>query len=303
MYENGRGVAKDEAEAVRWYRKVIDQEDATAQYKGVMYENARSAAKDEAQAVPVKPDDSGAPADMVENEEEDISAEPDSDFDAGTSTEERLSARTVETKTGAARKFIIGIVLVGLAVYAFNTYVQASFDLGESYYKARNYPAAVEQFRMAAYLGNTDAQLKLGAMYEDGRGVEQDKEEAVEWYQKAADQGDAAAQFVLGMKYYAGEGVEKDVTEACRWFRKAADQGDALAQYALGMRHYAGEGVEKDDTQAYMWVILALSNTAQVSPDYLPRVEFRDSLAARLTSGQKDEARRLVLEWQKQHAP
>ncbi|MBR4388959.1 MAG: SEL1-like repeat protein, partial [Prevotella sp.] len=31
-YENGTGVAKDEAKAVEWYRKAAEQGDARAQY-------------------------------------------------------------------------------------------------------------------------------------------------------------------------------------------------------------------------------------------------------------------------------
>lgn len=30
MYENGRGVAKDEAEAAKWYRKAAEQGDESA---------------------------------------------------------------------------------------------------------------------------------------------------------------------------------------------------------------------------------------------------------------------------------
>ena len=52
MYENGRGVEKDEAEAVKWYRKAAEQESAVAQfYLGVMYANGRGVAKDEEEAV------------------------------------------------------------------------------------------------------------------------------------------------------------------------------------------------------------------------------------------------------------
>ncbi len=39
MYDNGRGVLQDYAEAIRWYRLAADQGAATAQYNlGVMYE-------------------------------------------------------------------------------------------------------------------------------------------------------------------------------------------------------------------------------------------------------------------------
>lgn len=47
MYDNGRGVPKDEAQAVAWYRKAAEQGDANAQfYLGVMYGNGRGVPKD-----------------------------------------------------------------------------------------------------------------------------------------------------------------------------------------------------------------------------------------------------------------
>ncbi len=52
MYENGTGVPKDEAEAVRWYRRAADQGNALAQRNlGWMYERGRGVPKDEAEAV------------------------------------------------------------------------------------------------------------------------------------------------------------------------------------------------------------------------------------------------------------
>lgn len=48
------------------------------------------------------------------------------------------------------------------------------------------------QKKMADY-GNPEAQVKLGEMYEEGRGTKQDYEVARQWYQKAADQGFAPA--------------------------------------------------------------------------------------------------------------
>ena len=53
MYEGGRGVAKDDAEAVKWWRKAAEQGVATCQNKlGVMYGNGRGGLpKDDQQAV------------------------------------------------------------------------------------------------------------------------------------------------------------------------------------------------------------------------------------------------------------
>ena len=52
MYDEGRGVAKDDAEAVRWYRKAADQGMASAQYNlGVMYDEGEGVTENNAEAV------------------------------------------------------------------------------------------------------------------------------------------------------------------------------------------------------------------------------------------------------------
>ena len=52
MYEYGTGVGKDEAEAVKWYRKAAEQGYSRAQNNlGVMYDNGTGVEKDEAEAV------------------------------------------------------------------------------------------------------------------------------------------------------------------------------------------------------------------------------------------------------------
>jgi len=52
LYWNGTGVAKDDAEAVKWYRLSADQSFAPAQYDlGIAYRDGRGVAKDEAEYV------------------------------------------------------------------------------------------------------------------------------------------------------------------------------------------------------------------------------------------------------------
>ena len=47
MYSNGRGVLKDDAEAVRWYRLAAEQGNAIAQFNlGVTYANGQGVLKD-----------------------------------------------------------------------------------------------------------------------------------------------------------------------------------------------------------------------------------------------------------------
>jgi uncharacterized protein len=48
MYDAGRGVAEDDAEAVKWYRKAAEQGHAMAQSNlGVMYGNGQGVAQDD----------------------------------------------------------------------------------------------------------------------------------------------------------------------------------------------------------------------------------------------------------------
>ena len=51
MYDEGRGVTQDYAEAAKWYRKAAEQGDTDAQYNlGVMYDNGRGVTQDYAEA-------------------------------------------------------------------------------------------------------------------------------------------------------------------------------------------------------------------------------------------------------------
>jgi uncharacterized protein len=52
MYQQGLGVAQDNAAAVRWYRAAAEQDDAGAQFNlGLIYENGVGVAQDYAEAV------------------------------------------------------------------------------------------------------------------------------------------------------------------------------------------------------------------------------------------------------------
>jgi hypothetical protein len=50
---------------------------------------------------------------------------------------------------------------------------------------------------------------------------------------RLAEQGNAAAQLDLGLMYRDGKGVNKDPKKAAKWFTEAAEQGFTPAQYHL----------------------------------------------------------------------
>ena len=99
------------------------------------------------------------------------------------------------------------------------------FYNGLAAYARGDYSTAQREFGPLAEQGHIKAQLFLGSMYDEGRGVPQDYAEAVKWYRKAAEQGDASAQSSLGVMYANGDAVPQDYVQAHMWFNLAAAQG------------------------------------------------------------------------------
>jgi TPR repeat protein len=79
----------------------------------------------------------------------------------------------------------------------------------------------------------------------------------MKWYRPAAAQGNSEAQLKLGAMYYGGSGVPRDYAEAVRWYRLSATHGNAEAQFDLGSMYREGNGVTSNYTLAHMWANLA----------------------------------------------
>ena len=143
-----------------------------------------------------------------------------------------------------------------------NLYAQKK--LGYIYYNGKgieqNYEEAFRWFKMAAYEDDSYAQMILSIMYNHGYGIDENKEEALYWCKRAADQGDAGAQNRFGCFYFDGEGVEQDYEEAVKWFKLSAEQENNLAQYNLADCYYYGKGVEEDKEEAECWFEKASEN-------------------------------------------
>ena len=153
----------------------------------------------------------------------------------------------------------------------------------------------VDFWRARAEKGDALAQLNLGVMYENGRGVPEDDAEAVRWFRLAAEQGNAFSQSNLGVKYLNGEGVPQDDAEAVRWWRLAAEQRYANAQFMLGVMYRFGTGVPEDNVLAYMWWNLAAAQGNENAQ------ENKDIAEQWMTPEQIVEAQRLSTEWIEAH--
>jgi uncharacterized protein len=98
-----------------------------------------------------------------------------------------------------------------------------------------------------AEAGDTDAQLRVGAAYDYGKGAPRDGGEAMKWYRMAADRGSAEAQNSVG----SGLQAEKRYEEALPWYEKASAQGHALATHNLAYLYDLGLGVKQDRRKGF----------------------------------------------------
>lgn len=111
---------------------------------------------------------------------------------------------------------------------------------------------AVGYLKTAIDAGRTEAMITYGALYYNGRCVEQDFDEAVHWYREAANRGNPDAVSYMGYMYYYGRGnLEVDMEQAYQYFSKAALLGVPNAYYKCGDMFYYGKYVAKDPVTAF----------------------------------------------------
>ena len=269
MYYEGLGITQNYVEAARWLRKVAEQGDAKVQaFLGNMYHDGIGVPRDYVQAYMwLNLAAAGGDKEAVQDRER---------------LEHLMTAEQIaeaQRRTAAWQPVRFGKQQPAAPVAA------GQFENGWAAYKRADYATAVRLWRSLAERGNPIAQLLLGSMSADGRGVKRDYAEATKWYRKAkgqgpadalcvlarrcdafpdytkttkwlrnaGDKGDALAQFVLGFMYDNGIAVKRNDAEAANWNRKAAEQGDAKAQASLGVFYEFGKGVRQDYAEATKW--------------------------------------------------
>ena len=145
--------------------------------------------------------------------------------------------------------FIIWLSILPLCIHSQSD----DYQLGLSYSKGGDYKNALFYFSKAAKKGNDKAQYELGLMYQMGRSINKNTQEAMKWWVKSANQGNVFAMFALGWMYDSGDGVNEDNVEAKKWYLKAAERGYDGAQLNLGIIYADAEGTPRDYSEAFIW--------------------------------------------------
>ena len=92
-----------------------------------------------------------------------------------------------------------------------------------------DFVGAGNYYRQSADMGHPGAQNNLGNLYENGRGVNKDPQEAVRLFTLSAKQGSVFGMRNLASCYKDGIGTDTDFDLAVDWLETAAEQKDNLA--------------------------------------------------------------------------
>ena len=175
MYANGQGVAEDAVEAVRWYRKAIEQGHTGAQGSpDALYASGS-----------MLPKKSPNPSVRYARPRTKVTPGP-----SGSSDPLYATGRGIAQDDAEAYKWYRKAAEQGHA--------DAQCKLGFVYSSDKCTPQdqaeGTRWYRKAAEQGHADAQVRLGWRYANGQGVAQDEAEAVRWVRNAAEQGNVNAE-------------------------------------------------------------------------------------------------------------
>jgi TPR repeat protein len=284
MYEQGKELSKNEAEALMLFRKAADEKNQYGQTRlGQIYRDG---------SLSVKPDGEQAKnwyLKAIENGSTDAMVDLGAMYTAGKiivkNDAEALKLFKKAADGGnqygqqwlgnSYRDGALGLKQDGEQAKIWylkaieNDTTDAMVELGAMYTTgkiiAKNEAEALKLFKKAADGGNQFGQQWLGKSYRDGTlGLKQDGEQAKNWYLKAIESGSTGAMVDLGAMYTAGKIIVKNDAEALKLFKKAADGGNQYGQQWLGNSYRDGApGLTPDGEQAKSWYIKAIDNDSK----------------------------------------
>ena len=163
LYEEGRGVDRNMAEAAKWYRKAAEQGDTSAQTDlGRLYMFGDGVVQDKKQALFW----------MRKGVEQGNAL---AQFNLGNLY--RLGLKNYQE----AMKWYLKAAEAGLSEAQLNLGIMYAYAQGVR----QNYREAVKWLRKAAEVGNSKGQFNLGVLYEFGTGVPLDLIQSFKWYSLA----------------------------------------------------------------------------------------------------------------------
>jgi hypothetical protein len=119
-----------------------------------------------------------------------------------------------------------------------------------------------------AYKGSPAAQVAIGALMLEGKGIEKNTHEAVFWLKRACIGKNPNAGLLLSNVYANGLGVRESLIKARQYMQASADLGVSRAQYHYAMMLLDQEWGPVDEEEALRYMKIAAHN------DYAQAIDF-----------------------------
>lgn len=133
-----------------------------------------------------------------------------------------------------------------LLLFALNLALANLTDEGQTAYDEGDEKTAAKIWQKACESGEAHGCIRLGFLYQSGKGVEQNDAKAGKFYQKACDTGELSSCDSLASLYQnSGEHAK-----AAAIFERACEKGFGLSCYNLAQIYEAGNGVAPDESKA-----------------------------------------------------
>jgi TonB family protein len=146
--------------------------------------------------------------------------------------------------------------ITGLTLSFLSAFTRADFELGMSYYEAKNFDKAYKEFLEAAQYGDYDAQNNIGAMHYRGEHVAKNVITAYAWMALAAQTAEYDATAVHNKIFARMSDADKKLAEA---------------EYKNLFSQYSDAAIEQKLTPAFTGKTLSVKDQRaikRVAPDY-----------------------------------
>ena len=300
-YFYGRGIDKDDTEAVKWLQIAAKQGQTDAQYQlGLCYLIGAGVPQDKEEAIKwyIEAGKSGHAGVFFVLQRLELNNE--SPFGPNVlrgSTYERngkpFSIQLPEQDRNAATmQHSLSLVSHAGVIDALDTMYLIPFYIDFAYPKVSPLtPAVARKYNVAdqtcIYVPAKDtiyvssAATLFAFNHEFGQKLNKDIAKSTGKLHKAAERGNAAAQFELGECYSNGLGVPQNTEEAVRLFRLSAEQGNAQGQFHLGISYGSDiAGSPENQEEAMKWIRKSAEQGYPEAVELLDAMDRQDAESA-----------------------
>jgi len=263
-YSRGTGFAQDDAKALKWLTLAANSGVALAErILGAAYLTGEGVDKDEALAIDyltraARKGEPGAQSNLGYA------------YATGTGVEQD-DVQAAEWYKRAADQGLIRAAVVMGDLYRSGVGVEVSLDEAIRYYQIgfskRDETAASRLGQMIvskAIPPEEEPELGIYWVSAAARGGDED---ARNWLITRAETGEPFADLQLGAIYQDGLGVDVDPKAAAMHYRRGAKGGNAEAQAAIAELYATGNGVDQDMVEAHKWANVAAANGVEAAAE------------------------------------